>query len=92
MTRDDIINSVKSLKVKNSEGYDRIPQRVLIDGLGILVEPLTIFFNKVYMNREIPGQWLISKIIPVHKRAVGVIALTTDQSPIYAAPQNFLKK
>ena len=68
MTRTDIVNSVKSLKVKNSEGYDRIPQRVLIDGLEILVEPLTIFFNKVYMSREIPGQWLISKIIPVHKK------------------------
>ena len=68
MTRTDIVNSVKSLKVKNSEGYDRIPQRVLIDGLEILVEPLTIFFNKVYMSREIPGQWLISKIIPVNKK------------------------
>ena len=68
MTRENIINSVKSLKIKNNEGYDRIPQRVLIDGLEILIEPLTIFFSKVYMTREIPGQWLISKIIPVHKK------------------------
>ena len=68
MTREDIITSVKSLKTKNCEGYDRIPQRVLIDGLGVLVEPLTKFFEKVYRDFAIPGQWLISKIIPVHKK------------------------
>ena len=42
MTRDKIIECVKSLKVKNTEGYDRIPQRIIIDGLESLSKPLEI--------------------------------------------------
>ena len=30
MTKSDIISCIKMLKVKNCEGYDRIPQRVLV--------------------------------------------------------------
>jgi hypothetical protein len=84
MTRENIINSVKSLKIKNSEGYDRIPQRVLIDGLEILIEPLTIFFSKVSGSYPRSSQSI--------KRAAGAIAQTTDRSPIYAAPPKFSKK
>ena len=40
MLPQDIINAVKSIKIKNCEGYDRIPQRVLIDGIDYLVNPL----------------------------------------------------
>ena len=33
MTESEVLVAVLSLKIKNSEGYDRIPQRVLIDGM-----------------------------------------------------------
>jgi hypothetical protein len=56
-----------SLKCKNLEGFDRIPQRILKDGAEILVNPLTVLFNKIYMQRTIPGQWLVAKTIPVYK-------------------------
>ena len=68
MSREEIIECVLGLKIKNTEGYDRIPQRILIDGLGVLIEPLTKLFSMVYRDCKIPGQWLISKIIPVHKK------------------------
>ena len=68
MSRSEIIESVKCLKIKNNEGYDRIPQRVLIDGLDVLIEPLTKLFAMVYKDCQVPGQWLISRIIPVHKK------------------------
>ena len=32
MTRDNILECMNGLKLKNTEGYDRIPQRILIDG------------------------------------------------------------
>ena len=32
MTAERILDSIKDLKIKNTEGYDRIPQRVIIDG------------------------------------------------------------
>ena len=34
-----------SIKMKNSEGEDRIPQRVLIDGMEQLIVPLTHLFK-----------------------------------------------
>ena len=41
MSQSDIIECVKSIKVKNCEGYDRIPQRILVDGIDHLAKPLT---------------------------------------------------
>ena len=32
---------LSSLKIKNAEGYDRIPQRVLVDGANYLIKLLT---------------------------------------------------
>ena len=44
MTRHMILESIDGLKLKNTEGYDRIPQRIFIDALDILIEPLTGLF------------------------------------------------
>ena len=35
----EIIECVNQLKLKNCEGYDRIPQRILIDGIEVLIKP-----------------------------------------------------
>ena len=59
MTSARIIECVKSLKIKNTEGYDRIPQRIIIDGLDALSKPLTKLFELVYRDTKIPGQWHI---------------------------------
>ena len=56
------------LKVKNCEGYDQIPQRVLIDGMDLLIDPLTKLFSIFYWDCTIPGQWLVAKITPIHKK------------------------
>ena len=45
MSMDDIIECVKSIKIKNCEGYDRIPQRILVDGIGYLASPLAHILN-----------------------------------------------
>ena len=41
---------------------------VLVDGLEQLLDPLTYLFKLIYVEKKIPGQWLVSKIIPVHKK------------------------
>ena len=41
MDKEAVLDCVASLKIKNSEGYDRIPQRILKDGIGKLIIPLT---------------------------------------------------
>ena len=45
MNENDVLDAVYSLKLKNSEGYDGIPQRFLIDGITILIKPLKDLFN-----------------------------------------------
>ena len=62
MTTTDILECVNQLKMKNCEGYDRIPQRILIDGISILINPLSNLFNLIYKDCQIPQQWLIAKI------------------------------
>ena len=68
MTESDVLKAVISLKNKTSEGHDRIPVRVLKDGISILIKPLTILFNKIYIQKSLPEQWLISKTIPIFKK------------------------
>ena len=58
MYSERIKECVKSLKIKNTEGYDRIPQRIIIDGLDSLGKPLTKLFELVYRDKKVPGQWL----------------------------------
>ena len=55
------------LKIKNCEGVDRIPLRILNDGAEYLNGPITALMNVIYSTRKIPDQWRQAKIIPTHK-------------------------
>ena len=67
MDSESIRECIKSLAIKNSEGFDRIPQRVIVDGCDVLIRPFSIIFQKIYSEKSIPQQWLVSKTIPVYK-------------------------
>ena len=54
MSEVNIRKSILSLKLKNSEGYDRIPQRILIDGMTILLKPFTKVF---YLSEKLILIW-----------------------------------
>ena len=47
MSIEDIKLCIKSIKIKNCEGLDRNPQRVLVEGIDHLVLPLTHLYNVV---------------------------------------------
>jgi hypothetical protein len=47
MDTEAIISVVGTMKVKNSKGYDRIPQRVIIEGINHLIKPLTNLFKLI---------------------------------------------
>ena len=51
MTGDKILESIKGLKLKNTEGYDRIPQRIIIDGGMVLCKPLENLFRLIYRDK-----------------------------------------
>ena len=47
MTAANIKRAVLTIKMKNLEGDDRIPKRILIDGIEILLASLASFFKNV---------------------------------------------
>ena len=51
MTEINVKKAMQSLKLKNAEGHDRIPQRLLIDGAEILNEPMTTLFKLIYAKK-----------------------------------------
>ena len=65
MSRQEIIECIEQLKIKNCEGYDHIPQRILIDGIDILVNPLiiTTFFINL-QRQDYPGTMANCKNYP----------------------------
>ena len=48
MTELNVETCIKCIKIKNCEGYDRIPQRIIVDGLMHLLGPLSKLFEAVY--------------------------------------------
>ena len=48
--------------------YNSVSQKNLEEGLDALITLLEGLFSLIYTGGEIPGQWLISKVIPVHKK------------------------
>ena len=82
MTQDKVLKAMKSLDIKNCEGPDQIPQRVLADGIEILHEPFSHLFNLIYSRRTIPEQWKISKITPIHKKGNNMNGSTIQWNPI----------
>ena len=53
--------------MKSTEGYDRILQRILIDGSDPLISPLNDLFNLICTQKKIPEQWKVAKTIPIFK-------------------------
>ena len=68
MTEERVGECLNELKIKNCEGYDRIPMRILKDGASVLRSPLSSLFRRIYEKKEIPEQWKVAKVIPLHKK------------------------
>ena len=70
MSVDNIRKAILSLKMKNSEGYDRIPQRILLDGISELTIPFTKLFNLIYStNLTTKSNTLGSMTLLIHSRS-----------------------
>ena len=68
MTQEYVYSAIKSLKIKNCEGFDRIPVRILCDSINEITPVLSHLFSLIYKHKEIQKQWRISKIIPLLKK------------------------
>jgi hypothetical protein len=55
------------LKSKNSEGFGRISQIILVEGVDFLIGSVFELFKRKYEQKMIPHQWLVAQTIPVFK-------------------------
>ena len=51
MSLEKVRECMLSLKAKNTEGFDRIPQRILKDGINHLAIPFTELMNRIYTDK-----------------------------------------
>jgi endonuclease/exonuclease/phosphatase family metal-dependent hydrolase len=67
-TLDLVRKIIMDLKYKPCFGSDRIPLKVLKDGIDFLAQPILQLMNLIYEQNEVPKQWKVSRIIPLHKK------------------------
>ena len=63
-----VLKLLKSLKPKNSYGFDGITSEILKLSAEVLVVPLTHIINSSIVTGKYPTQWKIAKVIPLHKK------------------------
>lgn len=80
----EIIDIVKSLKNKNSSGYDEIPTSLIKKCIHTIVTPLCYIINNSIQNGIFPESLKIAVVIPVHKR--GDTDLIENFRPISLLP------
>jgi len=68
VTANEIRNIIKSLKLKNSHGYDEIPPRILKINLPYIISPITYLCNKAMSSGIFPTWLKFSQIVPLFKK------------------------
>ena len=68
MDKADVEECIDMLKNKKCEGYDRIPVCLIKDAKVPLLDPMCKLFKNIYATGQLPEQWKVSKIIPIHKK------------------------
>ncbi|KAI8479169.1 hypothetical protein Bbelb_430920 [Branchiostoma belcheri] len=63
----EVLNELLRLKPKKATGVDKIPSRLLKDSAPIIVKPLAHIFNLSIASGEVPDDWKLAKISPIHK-------------------------
>jgi len=67
-TPKEIEKIIKSLKSKNSHGYDGIPMKILKVSTPFITFPLTYICNKSLSSGIFPSRLKFSEIKPLHKK------------------------
>ena len=68
ITKCEIKNSVKDLKMNKSTFSDNIGNEVIKYGYDTLEEPLAVLYNKIFYKRTFPGIWGDGIVVPLHKK------------------------
>ena len=64
----DSVGILENDKSKKQQRSQRIPQHILLDHIYELLQPLSILFDKILHQNQIPNQWQIAKLTPIFKK------------------------
>jgi hypothetical protein len=70
ITANEIKDIIKSLKLKNSYGYDEIPPRILKISLLYITSPLIYLCNKAMSSGKFPTWLKFSQVAPIFKKGI----------------------
>ena len=59
---------IEELSPKRCEGYNRVPLKFLVDGKQVILDFVTKLMRKVINQGQVPEQWKIAKVRPLHKK------------------------
>ena len=90
MLSENILECLKDIKIKNSEGIIELPKEHWLMVQNFIVT-LTAIFNKIYIQNKILEQWAVAKVIPLHKKAQKTKFRTITLLQIYVQFNFFLK-
>jgi hypothetical protein len=68
VTEIEVIDIIKSLKHKNSLGYEGISNNILKHCVKEISKPMTFIFNYSLMTGVFPDRFKYAIILPIHKK------------------------
>jgi len=72
VTANEIKNIIKSLKLKNSHGYNEIPPRILRISSSYIISSLIYLCNKAMSSGIFPTWLKFSQVVPIFKRVIKI--------------------
>ena len=63
----DVLNLLKNLDINKSAGLDRSPNKLVKFAGDIIAESLCLLFNTSISRGNVPSDWKIAKVFPLHK-------------------------
>ena len=74
---------LKKLKRNKSTGIDDLPPGILKDVASEIAKPISFIINLSLRTGQVPTDWKISRVVPVHKSGLLQMSTTTDQYLFY---------
>ena len=68
ITKEDMLNRLKSLKIGKSPGPDGIHPKILYESAGQLAYPFKLLFDATMKSGRIPSKWKIAEVRPIFKK------------------------
>ena len=84
LEQEEPLNSIRSLDINKSHGYDGISARMLKMCDNSIVKPLIIIFNNCLNSGVFPLCWKKANITPIHKK--GDKCIISNYRPISVLP------